>query len=755
MSEKEKENQYWYSPLPATGSVDKDGKSIEKQPNLSKKFTYEEIKKLGCNYVRRVNPGFVFFDFDSEELASKAEEIIRALGYKCKKLKTTRGAHFMFKTSLEKISDGSGPNWLGLDCDIKGCGVSQTRKINCQVMRLHDEDRPETYIGFDKSLGMGLKITDDDLDEAPYFLYHAPKAARETLEQAFGMSSGDGGGRNNWMHHEYAKFCKKARWTWEQYHEAASIINTYVFGESLGDTEFTTATRQEEYDDLQVGGQDEKTLLSTQAQDVIDTWSCKSYNGEILFFDEAKGHYDNYIETIKNYLIQKYKDLNITTQKIEEILRQVTIMILTNPDYKATRNENYIVCNNKLVNVVANEPPKEMTRTIVTDIVYPYEIMSESELKDYEKRGEELIRKYEKSKADGTLNVDKAPKIGENGKILGEEGMAYKFMKDISCNDPMVEKVIWECVGCMLAPVKKINKIFIFYGSGANGKSVLLKLVKEIMGRLMTSANILNINDNFALQNVYKGICNVTDDVGITTLRETGLLKSLIDGSDIEVNIKHKDPIQWKPNSQFVMCCNEIPRIADSTKGMIRRLSFIPFELELESGEMDIFLKDKILGEPGNNGLRYIMTKGIMAHREAVIRGDLTVLPKQKELEEDFIDENKDRISQFLEYMIETHEAEGFWNWLDGQFSEQVYHDYYEWCMGQYYNNIENQKTFNTRFKKKLPQNWILGQQRFEGKNYRIYQRGTVGQAQKERRLKKERAEARKAKAENEENIEN
>ena len=161
----------------------------------------------------------------------------------------------------------------------------------------------------------------------------------------------------------------------------------------------------------------------------------------------------------------------------------------------------------------------------------------------------------------------------------------------------------------------------------------------------MTSANILNINDSFALQNVYKGICNVTDDVGITTLRETGLLKSLIDGSDIEVNIKHKDPIQWKPNSQFVMCCNEIPRIADSTKGMIRRLAFIPFELELEPKEMDIFLKDKILGEPGNNGLRYIMTKAILAHREAVRRGDLTILPKQKELELDFIDENKDSVN--------------------------------------------------------------------------------------------------------------
>lgn len=120
MVESEKNRiEYWYSPLPKTGSVDKDGKSIEKQPNFNKKYTYDEILKLGCNYVRRVNPGFVFFDFDKPELAKMMEKIIRDRGLKCKKLTTTRGAHFMFRTEASKISDGSGPNWLGIDCDLK------------------------------------------------------------------------------------------------------------------------------------------------------------------------------------------------------------------------------------------------------------------------------------------------------------------------------------------------------------------------------------------------------------------------------------------------------------------------------------------------------------------------------------------------------------------------------------------------------------------------------------------------------------
>ena len=157
--------------------------------------------------------------------------------------------------------------------------------------------------------------------------------------------------------------------------------------------------------------------------------------------------------------------------------------------------------------------------------------------------------------------------------------------------NPDTLKVIWECIGCMLAPTKPFGKIFIWYGSGNNGKSLLLKIIQKIMGDFMTSANILSINDKFALEGVMPGIANVTDDVGITTLKETGTLKSLIQGGKIEVHRKFKNSVWWKPDSQFIICCNEIPRIADTTKGMIRRLAFIPFEMQLDDDNVDIMLE--------------------------------------------------------------------------------------------------------------------------------------------------------------------
>ena len=58
----------------------------------------------------------------------------------------------------------------------------------------------------------------------------------------------------------------------------------------------------------------------------------------------------------------------------------------------------------------------------------------------------------------------------------------------------------------MLAPEKPFGKVFIFYGNGNNGKSLLLKFLAEIMGPLMTYGNILAVNDKFALESVVRRI---------------------------------------------------------------------------------------------------------------------------------------------------------------------------------------------------------------------------------------------------------
>ena len=629
------------------------------------------------DYGRLVQQGYVFFDFDEQPYVDIITKIIEDSHLKCRKLQTTRGVHFLFKTNRQKIVNNSHHyNWLGLQCDVKGVGLKEPGKQCYQAIRVNGVLRKETCINC--AFEEGIEV----LDFAPNWLYQASKKRQVDL------TKDQTGGRNNMFHGEMMIEAKKAGFTYEEYCYIAQLVNDYVLPQSLSQEELNTAIRQDEWDKLAIG--DDKINYFDMAVDVINTWSCVISDNRVMFYDNTLGRYSSDLTKLECYLQEKYADTNITVFKIQEVMTQMNLQLKNYDKYHFNRNSEYVICKNKLVSMWKDET-KDLTRTIVTDIAYPYAIMSDAEFNNF-------------------------------------EGLGKKFLNDISCGHEDVLTVMLECLGCMLAPVNNFGKIFIWYGSGANGKSLLLKLMGKIMGSLMTYANILSINKDFALQNAIKGICNVTDDVGITTIKETGLLKSIIDGSEIEVNIKHRDPINWKPTSQFVMCCNDIPRIDDSTRGMIRRLAFIPFEMQLKDDEIDYFLFDKIYSDV--DSMRYIMTAAIRAFRKTVQRGRLTVLDKQKDLENDFLETNKDQITAFYEYIIDTEgtnnlglsKLQYFISWLtDGKTTEEIYNRYTQWCKSNLENKIESRKTFTTRFKKKLPVDITTSNVRIGGSIFVVY----------------------------------
>lgn len=636
-----------------------------------KKYTFEQVTdpSFTADYGRLINSGYVVFDFDEQPYVDIISKVIDDSKLKCKKLITTRGVHFMFKTNLYEIKNKSHEfNWIGLLCDIKGVGTQETNKAVYQAIKVNGELRKEDYIRCS---------SDEELDFAPSWLYHVPKKKEQidlTIDQE--------GQRNNLFFDDLKIRAKKNGFSYDEYVEQAHLINNYVLPKGLDENELNNAIRQDAWDTLDIGG--ESQLLFSMAQDLIDYWGSLWTNGHIAFFNHDKNRYDTNEMILKSYLQEKYKYENISTTKIEEVLKQVNIQLQTKSIYWRERDNEYILCKDKLVSVLKDDI-KPNTRTIYTDIYYPYEIMTKEEFENF-------------------------------------NGRAKSFMEEISCYDPVknpdILKIIWECIGCMLSPTKPFAKIFIWYGSGANGKSLLLKLVKRIMGELMTHSNILTINDKFALENVINGVANITDDVGVTTLKETGILKSLIDGGSIEVPRKYKKSIWWKPNSQFVICCNEIPKINDTSFAMTRRIAFIPFEMHLEKDKIDVKLESKLLNDIDN--LRYIMTGGIFAYREAIERNYLTEIPKQKDLINDFLDENKSCIDLFLDFLIEQNGSlDALCKYLDGKTTDEIYHQYAEFRQDD--KNIEIQKTFTRRFKRLLPSKIELERHSLGGHSFTTY----------------------------------
>lgn len=136
--------------------------------------------------------------------------------------------------------------------------------------------------------------------------------------------------------------------------------------------------------------------------------------------------------------------------------------------------------------------------------------------------------------------------------------------------------------------------------------------------------------------------------------------------------------------------------------GMIRRLAFIPFDMHLPPEKIDINLERTIINDPNN--LRYLMTGGIFAYRKAVKKNTLTESEKQKDLIEGFLEENRTPIDLYFEHLLQTEyngDIEKLCHFISGKTTEEVYTEYKKYRYPE--ENIETQRAFSVRFRRKLP----------------------------------------------------
>lgn len=73
-------------------------------------------------------------------------------------------------------------------------------------------------------------------------------------------------------------------------------------------------------------------------------------------------------------------------------------------------------------------------------------------------------------------------------------------------------------------------------------------------------------------------------------------------------------------------------------------------------------------------------------------------------MQNDFLEENQSPIDLFYEYLVQEYgngDTEQFYRWLKGRSTDEIYDKYKTYREPD--KNIELQKTFTSRFKRKLP----------------------------------------------------
>ena len=149
---------------------------------------------------------------------------------------------------------------------------------------------------------------------------------------------------------------------------------------------------------------------------------------------------------------------------------------------------------------------------------------------------------------------------------------------------------LYEILAYCCLPDYPIHRIFCFIGSGCNGKSQFLKLLRKFIGESNCCSTELDtlLNSRFEKTRLYKKLVCQMGETNFNEMSQTSLLKKLSGGDLIGFEFKNKDPFESENYAKIIIATNTLPSTTDKTLGFYRRWMIIDFPNRFEETNGDI-----------------------------------------------------------------------------------------------------------------------------------------------------------------------
>lgn len=531
-----------------------------------KDYSYDELIDYD-NVGWLIRSGYVIIDFDILEYGQIVEKIVQDLNIKTIRIKTDRGMHFIFKTNADEFKDWTHRyNFLGLECDAKGNGVRQT-KSNYECVKRYGQFREQKCYGNINTL--------EEVECLPECL--------KINKDGINLRLAEGDGRNTVMY-SYQINLINAGFTKTQAREISKLINKYVFIDAMSDIELETICRDEAYEKIQKKRETKKLDLDILVDDYIKQENISTYMGNLVWYIDNS--YTMSEDKIHNRIIELtygHNTLESTRKEIMLRLKRKSERCKINTQYIVLKNDNlYNLFTGKII-----ENSADIKAVYRYDYVY-----------DETARGGNVA---------DFIEFLSTTRTGE-----------YK---------EEIKTQLFEMIGCAIAPNTAFQKSFFLKGEGANGKSVLLRVIQTLLGTHVTNVSFKEFNNPFSLEFMLHGTCNIIDDLGNQRLEDTDTFKQVVGGGEISVQAKNQAPYIARSLCTLIIAGNDYPKMGENSEAIERRLVFI--ELNNRVKKININLVNELCDN--EEGLTWLFTQSLKAYKEALDRGKLTMTDNYKE----------------------------------------------------------------------------------------------------------------------------
>lgn len=304
--------------------------------------------------------------------------------------------------------------------------------------------------------------------------------------------------------------------------------------------------------------------------------------------------------------------------------------------------------------------------------------------------------------ANGTIDLERGELLPHNPDHLMTKQAKIKFDRDAKCprwiqfleeifaGDTDLIRYMQRLVGYSLTGSVKEQGLWVFWGSGCNGKSLFTNVLHDLLGdyyhrcdpELFVEGRARSAGQASPHIVALKGarVAIASETKAGAKLAETAL-KELTGGDQLTGRQLHAEPQQFYPSHKLILLTNHRPRVTQDP-ALWRRLRLVPFSVSFEGRE------DRELGRKLRQELEGILAWAVEGCLEWQ-RDGLRTPDKVKTATEEYKRE-EDVLGQFLEDRCTADPT----NQFDRVSTDELFNGFVGWMKSNQYRDMYTQKRF-------------------------------------------------------------
>jgi putative DNA primase/helicase len=291
-----------------------------------------------------------------------------------------------------------------------------------------------------------------------------------------------------------------------------------------------------------------------------------------------------------------------------------------------------------------------------------------------------------------------------------------EVLNNIACDDPDIRNLLEEMIGYCFFRRNELGKAFILTGSGSNGKSTFLNMIKTMLGkRNLSVLDLKKLGDRFSTVMLVDKLANIGDDISDEFVTDSAEFKKIVTGETIDAEQKGQPKFDFEPYVKLIFSANNIPRIGKGrdSSAILRRLVIIPFNARFDESNPNYkpFIGD---GLKGQESMEYLIQLGLQGLKRVLQNRKFTTSQKVQDELDEFEETNNPILGFFKECRNEDF-------CLENEPTNNVYKRYQEYCIANTLTPLSNGE-FSKQVKKHF--GFTIIDKKIQGKKYRIFVKG-------------------------------